>query len=153
MTAPTPRPAARVILLDPANRLLLFRFGRRWVTPGGGLDPGETHEEAAVRELAEECGITGAELGPEIWRREVEFDWKGRRLLQQERYFVTRVLPFEVSTAGWTADEVEVIGEHRWWPLAEIPDEDDAFAPRRLGSLVRRFLREGPPAEPIDTGI
>ena len=147
------RPAARVLVLDPADRVLLFRFGTRWVTPGGGLEPGETHAAAALRELAEECGLTGVALGPEIWRREVIFDWRGRRLRQQERYFLARVPAFEVSTAGWTAEEVEVIGEHRWWPLEQIPDADDGFAPRRLGALVRSLLRDGPPPDPVDTGL
>ncbi len=153
MTVAVARPAARVVLLDPDDRVLLFRFRSRWVAPGGGLDAGETHEEAALREVAEECGITNVGLGPALWRREFEFTWEGRRLLQQEVYFVARVLPFEVSNAGWTETELDVIAEHRWWPVAAIPDLDPAFAPSRLGALLRDFLAHGAPAEPIDAGI
>ena len=54
---PIERDAARVLLLDAADRLLLIAHlpgdGRTvWTAPGGGLDPGETHEQAAERELA-----------------------------------------------------------------------------------------------------
>jgi 8-oxo-dGTP pyrophosphatase MutT (NUDIX family) len=58
------RRAARVILLDPQDRVLLMRYdggppsGSHWATPGGGLNPGEDYREAAVRELAEETGWT-----------------------------------------------------------------------------------------------
>ena len=74
----TLRPAARILLVDGAGRVLLFRFtpedGRApfWCTPGGAVDPGESYEEAARRELYEETGII-ADPGREVMRREVEF--------------------------------------------------------------------------------
>ncbi|HEX6547360.1 MAG TPA: NUDIX domain-containing protein [Candidatus Dormibacteraeota bacterium] len=155
-----PRPAARVIVLDPDHHVLLFKFNSVvrpgaswWLTPGGALDPGESHEEAALRELAEECGFSEATLGLCVWTREHEFDWKRKRYLQQERYFMARVPRFEVSNAGWTAEEVEVMGEHRWWTVAEILASSEDFAPRQLGRLLERLLRDGPPETPIDAGV
>ena len=127
--------------------------GRRWwLTPGGGVDAGETHEQAALRELAEECGLSGVELGPWIWRREHEFTWNGVRYLQQERFFLARADPFELSPAGWTEEEQIVIGAHRWWSVDEIVASEEVFAPGRMGELLRALLREGPPPEPIDAG-
>ena len=52
---PAVRNASRVVLLDARDRILLFRWEDErlrdvksvWITPGGGLDPGESHEAAA----------------------------------------------------------------------------------------------------------
>lgn len=80
------RRVARVVLLDPQDRILLLHGHEPddpcddwWFTPGGGVEGTETREEAALRELAEETGITDVELGPVLWRRRCSFPFAGRR--------------------------------------------------------------------------
>jgi 8-oxo-dGTP pyrophosphatase MutT (NUDIX family) len=152
------REAARVVLLDPEGRVLLQEFrvdagGSLWITPGGGLSPGETHEAAAIRELQEEVGHT-TELGPWIWSRVNEFSFRGSRYRQRERFFLARTAPFEPDHSGWEPEEVEIVIGHRWWSVAEIEDAGaPAFAPRRLAELLRPLIAGIVPPQPVDAGV
>ena len=153
------RQAARAIVLDPAQRILLvhFRFPAQsfWATPGGGIDEGETPEQAVARELDEEAGLVDFELGPWVWTRThvVPFEsglWDG----QVERYMLVRTNAFEPAPR-FTADElaVEYVTAIRWWTLTELEASDELFAPRRLPELLAALVRDGPPGEPFDVGV
>jgi ADP-ribose pyrophosphatase YjhB (NUDIX family) len=155
---PIPRPAARVLLLEPAGRVLLVRFEDRetdyawWATPGGGIRPGETPEAAARREVREETGLWDLSLGPCVWLREFEFTWRGRRYSQREHIFAARVEVFEPTVDGFEPQELDLLPEHRWWSAGEIERSTERFGPRRLGALLRDLLARGFPPEPIAIG-
>jgi 8-oxo-dGTP pyrophosphatase MutT (NUDIX family) len=146
-----------VILFDARSRVLLMRWrlqdgGSVWITPGGGLDPGETHAQAALRELGEEVGLREARLGPWVWSREHRLRWNGRDILQRERFHLVRVEAHEVDRSANDENERRVIEEMRWWSPAEIAASSEAFSPRRLAELLPPLLEGRLPAEPLVLG-
>ena len=153
------RRAARALVVDPADRVLLVRFDMPtwtgWATPGGGLASDETHEEAIRRELGEEVGLERFELGPVIWHRThvvsfLDGQWDG----QAERIFLVRTPEFTPTPRFSEAElRAEWVTAWRWWTADELDRASDEFAPRRLPDLVRTLLRDGPPAEPVDVGV
>ncbi|GAA2322741.1 NUDIX hydrolase [Streptomyces kunmingensis] len=160
------RRVARVVLLDPENRVLLLhghepgdRADDWWFTPGGGLEGDETREQAALRELAEETGITDVELGPVLWQRICSFPFDGRRWDQDEWYFLARtasstVRP-EINEAGLTDLERRSVAGARWWTYRELTEAHETVYPTRLAELLNRLFDEGPPGRPLvlDTEI
>ena len=140
---PVDRAAARALVLDRHDRVLLVQFRDDqgqvwWATPGGGIDEGESAEAAIRRELAEEAGLVDFELGPEIWRREHVFAWLGKILRQRERIFLVRVAEHEPApTADLPAEQVFAV---RWWTPAELDSATETLVPRRLAQFVRELL-------------
>jgi ADP-ribose pyrophosphatase YjhB (NUDIX family) len=153
------RPATRAVIVDPEDRILLVRFdfsGRSvWATPGGGIQDGETDEDALRRELHEEAGLQGFELGPLVWTRTHHVPLAGGRWDgQSESYYLVRTDAFEPAPLLSREElRAEAIAEIRWWTLEELEATEETFAPRRLPALVRSLVEDGPPAEPLDVGI
>lgn len=125
------RVTVRILLLDPEERFLLFHSNfepeanlpPRWILPGGGVEPGETLVEAAVRELFEE---TGKVFKPDALEQfgfcEFQQEWTGGDHDTGEAHFFTLNVPeqFEPSSANWTADEIRDTIEHRWFGYQEL---------------------------------
>nr|WP_282944330.1 NUDIX domain-containing protein [Cellulomonas endometrii] len=148
------RRAARVLLLDADDRLLLVRGHDAdqperswWFTVGGGIDAGEQPRAAAVREVREETGLVldpGALVGPVLTRTGI-FDFFAERCRQEEEFFLARVESAldtdAVARDGWTAVELDVLDELRWWHLDDLDRETREVFPAGLPDLVRPLLR------------
>lgn len=156
--APRRRIAARVVLLDDLDRVLLFRgldpadvdAGFWWFTPGGGVDPEESLEQAARRELIEETGIHDVNLGPCLWTRLAQFSFEGIEFEQREWFFLARTAQRTVDTSDFTDYEQRSMTDHRWWSVDELRRSDVVVWPRGLASLLATLLTAGPPDAVIE---
>ncbi len=138
---PVDREAVRALVMDRDDRVLLVRFfgpGRDrswWGTPGGGLEPGETHEHALARELHEEIGLQGYELGPLVFEHIGEFPWARQLYRQRNTTYLVRVQTHEPAANVDLSEEGVV--EVRWWTLDELAASREQFAPPDLLERVR----------------
>jgi double-stranded uracil-DNA glycosylase len=142
---PDRRRAVRALVVDERDRILLLRWERPlgssfWVTPGGGVEAGETDRQALLRELREEAGLTDPRPGKRLWRTEFvtpEFALDGGWLRQRDDVYLVRTRADAVSVPD-LVDE-KVMG-HRWWTLDELDRSDDLFGPLDLPARVRAAL-------------
>ena len=155
------RRAARVLLIDDSDRVLLMRVTtpnrpdiRLWITPGGGLDPGETREDAALRELYEETGLEGVELGPRVWTRQHTWQWEDKWIDSDEWFYLLRVSSFKAVQTAPDEWEMQYVHGLRWWSVPEmIANRDtETFVPRALPELLTPILAGEIPEQPIEVG-
>jgi len=155
------RPSARLILLDPQDRVFLFKVHQPsvydpaepfrdpfWILIGGLVDPGEAFAQTAMREAREETGVV-VEHVHWVWSRERVMQWRDKRVLHREQFFLGRAGSSAVDTSGLDEKEKSWTLDHRWWSADEIAASSERFEPVDLGRYLRALLREGPPTEPV----
>src|ERR1700712_460252 len=89
------RRAVRALMLADDQLLLMemnfaFRDAPIWIAPGGGLLPGESAEAGLRREILEETGQSGIEVGPLVWQRQFDIATPKQTIRQDELYFLVR---------------------------------------------------------------
>lgn len=146
------RSVVRLVVLDTQDKMLLFHtrdlgnpdLGTWWELPGGGIDPGETYRDAAVRELREETGIIAerSRVGPPAWKRRASFRYRQERRLYDE-VIVTVRLPAPapgIDESQRLDYEKEDDFGYRWWPVPEVLSSSERFYPGNLPTLLSAFL-------------
>ena len=138
---PVDRVAVRALVVDDDDRILLVQYRRPvgeetwWGTPGGGVEAGETDEQALARELNEEIGLHELELGPVLFEHVGEFPWARQLFRQRNKTYLVRVREHEPRpTIDLSAEGVVGV---RWWPRRELEGSDAHFAPPDLVERVR----------------
>lgn len=149
------RSTVRVLLVDDAERILLFQdsdlgIGSTWwILTGGGIDPGESDLDAVVREVEEETGLRlrrDEVVGP-LAQRRVLHGYSDQVVDQHDTFYGARVPAFEVSTAGFTAEEQATMQQYRWWTRADLAATDEEVWPALLTELWD--LLDHPPSTPL----
>jgi 8-oxo-dGTP pyrophosphatase MutT (NUDIX family) len=108
-----------------------------WALPKGQIDEGESGEETALREVAEETGARGRSLG-KLGDVRYWFNWEGERVFKVVSFFLVR---YESGKLGEIPEafrhEVE---EVRWLPLDEAPKVLAYQGERRVAERARAVL-------------
>ncbi|MFK0090393.1 NUDIX hydrolase [Pseudomonas sp. NPDC090755] len=153
------RKSARLLVVSPEQNVLLFRFVHKdgalagddyWATPGGGLEEGETFHCAALRELREETGIEASDVGQPVAHRRFPLQLPcGEWVFSVEQFFVVRAQSEVLSRQGWTAHEVQVMADHRWWSADELRTTREQVWPESIVTTLENagvFTVSGNPA-------
>jgi 8-oxo-dGTP diphosphatase len=150
VTAPRLRQAVRALVLDEDDHVLLVHFRWEepdrpdgfWACPGGGIEPGESHEVALRRELAEELGLENPDIKGPVWRLTKLFpmsQWDG----QTDVTYLVRAPRFDPQP------RVDLVAENvhgiRWFSPTDVATGVVTFSPPDLKERLTQVLNEGIP--------
>lgn len=123
------RNSARAVLMNENNEFLMMKFVQNrivgdkawWVFPGGGKETNESYEEACIREIFEETGITlSSHEAKLVWTREIVLNGKDGDILSHEQYYLFNVNKFKINFKNFTDNEKKTFCEYKWWRLNEL---------------------------------
>lgn len=152
--SPTRRRCARALLQNNEGEIYLFCYHFAmmkeepmvWVSPGGGVEEGESLESALQRELWEELGI---DIHPSALsfshRSDRSFIYNdGSHVISEDHYFWLTLPSAQCvfSEENWTDIEVQHTVAGRWWSENEIATSSENFFMDR--TALAELLRRGP---------
>lgn len=107
----------------------------RWSMPKGHVEPGETLEQTAMREVQEETGITGTVLAS-LGSFSYTFTAGGRRIAKRVHHFLMRAESGELTDTDIEVDAVD------WVPVDELPHVLAFPAERRIARKAAKLLAD-----------
>jgi len=146
------RKSSRLLVINENHQILLFQFTHtndalagqsHWATVGGGLEEGETFEQAACRELYEELGVVRQNVDTHVATRNFEMMLPSAEVvISDERLFIVFIKNEEVNTANCSEHEKLVISKSRWWTFDELSQTDEIVYPNNIPNILVDSLPE-----------
>lgn len=133
------RNSGRAFILNENNEILLQRFefsftGKvkiLWVTPGGGVEEGESVKQALERELFEELGLRIDVKDESVVTLDIPFDGKWGKFISHEVYYIVKIPKnTDFSLENMEENEKNTFHNLKWWSLDELKNTKDEFEPR-----------------------
>lgn len=151
-----PRQTVKLLLLDEDDRLLLIRSrdpstgDDSWYPVGGGIEPGESLQEAAAREAYEETGLRDLPTGTRVWWRDHTYEYADQRYDVHEDWLLHHLPHFTPAPAQLTPYESRTIQSFHWWTAHSLTTTTTTVYPPNLGPLLTALLTNGIPEKPFD---
>ncbi len=151
------RSASRVLCFNGEGQLLLIRASDPadrakpswWELPGGGIEPGESPQDAIVRELREEAGVIDATIGRCVWTQHAQFTFAGWEFDQHERIYLATSSGAIAGTLRLEAFETLAFEGIKWWNVDELLTSNEPTVPPRLVEFLPAAI-SGDGSEPVD---
>jgi len=158
------RSSVKVLLLNQKNELLLMcahdpkttapdgkYHGQFWFTPGGRIEKGESIQEAALRELYEETGITKDEvdLGPVVWYGEFDLILDGILTCLKQTFIVAKTKRNDVSFINLDKWEKDALQKLAWFSFEKIIHSKEIIYPVVLPQYLPDIISGNYPKKPL----
>lgn len=143
-----PRLAVRAVILNQESAVLLIQ-GREstkpantwWFTPGGGIEIGETPDQALYREVLEETGLTIHNPVPLGRERISTFRFENTEYFQRETFYLVRLPKIEQVSKNLTEIEKRTFLAQKWWSLDELSASSETIYPPNLANWIEEILK------------